>query len=66
MNRLNPHHIFLRSPQATYNEEDVKKVVDYAMDRGIRVIPEIDSPAHTRSWSKGYPWVVAVQLFDLL
>jgi len=45
------------APEATYNEDDVKRVVVYAMDRGIRVIPEIDSPAHTRSWTKGYPWL---------
>ncbi|KAI8352124.1 glycoside hydrolase superfamily [Choanephora cucurbitarum] len=37
-----------------YTTSQVKKVVDYAYERGIRVIPEIDMPAHTGSWGKAH------------
>ena len=30
-----------------YTKEDVAEIVKYARDRGVRVIPEIDSPAHS-------------------
>jgi hexosaminidase len=33
----------------------MKEIVDYARDRGIRVIPEFDMPCHTTAWFVGYP-----------
>jgi hexosaminidase len=38
-----------------YTQADIRSLVDYARDRGIRVIPEFDMPAHSRSWFVGYP-----------
>jgi len=38
-----------------YSQTDVISLVEYARDRGIRVMLEIDTPSHTRSWCSGYP-----------
>ena len=38
-----------------YSQDEVKEIVAYARDRGIRVVPEFDMPCHTGSWFLGYP-----------
>ena len=37
-------------PGMVYSKLDVAKIINYALTRGVRVIPEIDSPGHTWSW----------------
>lgn len=38
-----------------YTQSEMREIVGYARDRGIRVVPEFDMPCHTTSWFVGYP-----------
>ncbi|HTW58677.1 MAG TPA: family 20 glycosylhydrolase [Terriglobales bacterium] len=38
-----------------YTQDEVRDLIAYAHDRGIRVIPEFDMPGHATSWLVGYP-----------
>jgi hexosaminidase len=39
-----------RFPSATYSAKQVEHIVNYAKERGIRVVAEFDVPGHTASW----------------
>jgi len=38
-----------------YTQAEMKDLIEYAADRGIRVIPEFDVPGHSTAWFVGYP-----------
>ena len=38
-----------------YTQAQIRDVVAYARDRGIRVVPEFDMPGHSTAWFVGYP-----------
>lgn len=47
------------SPVEVYSQADVRRVVQYGYLRGIRVVPEIDMPAHANSgWRRAHPDIV--------
>ena len=38
-----------------YTQDQVREIIAYAADRGIRVMPEFDIPGHATSWLVGHP-----------
>jgi len=38
-----------------YTQAEVRQIISYAAERGVRVVPEFDIPGHTTSWLVGYP-----------
>jgi len=42
-----------------YTHEEMREIVRYAADRGIRVVPEFDMPGHATSWLVGYPEIAS-------
>ena len=38
-----------------YTQDQMREIVQYAYDRGIRVVPEFDMPGHSTAWFVGYP-----------
>ncbi len=40
---------------AAYSAAELRELVGYAADRGIRVVPELDVPGHATSWLAAHP-----------
>jgi hexosaminidase len=38
-----------------YTQEEVRDLIAYGRDRGIRVVPEFDMPGHATAWFAGHP-----------
>jgi hexosaminidase len=43
----------------SYTQAEIRDLVEYAHDRGIRVVPEFDMPGHSTSWFVGYPEIAS-------
>lgn len=42
-------------PSQTYTTRQLKGLVEFARFFGVRIVPEIDVPAHTLSWGRSHP-----------
>ena len=49
-NELNPE-----APAQFYTQDGIKEIVQFAAERFIQVIPEIDMPGHARAANRAYP-----------
>ncbi|XP_077509610.1 beta-hexosaminidase subunit beta-like [Amblyomma americanum] len=52
------------SPRLVYSLKDVQDIIEYARLRGIRVIPEIDTPGHTQALGKIFPDILTACYFN--
>ncbi len=43
------------SDRLYYTQDEIRDLIAYARDRGIRVVPEFDMPGHSTAWFVGYP-----------
>ncbi len=45
----------LGSDSLYYTQDEIRDLISYAKDRGIRVVPEFDMPGHSTAWFVGHP-----------
>lgn len=45
----------LNADQLYYSQKDMRTLVGYALDRGVRIVPEFDLPGHSRAIVTAYP-----------
>jgi len=45
----------LGSDNLYYTQDEIRDLIAYARDRGIRVVPEFDMPGHSTAWFVGHP-----------
>ena len=45
----------LGSDALYYTQDEIRDLIAYAKDRGIRVVPEFDMPGHSTAWFVGHP-----------
>jgi hexosaminidase len=57
--KLYPKFTQLASDGMFYTQDEMRHIVAYARERGIRVVPEFDIPGHTSSWLLAYPEIGA-------
>jgi hexosaminidase len=38
-----------------FTHDDIRELIAFAHDRGIRIVPEFDMPGHATAWFVGYP-----------
>jgi len=46
-----------KTHEGYYTQEEIKEVVQYAKDRFVEVIPEIEMPGHSSAAIAAYPWL---------
>lgn len=51
--------LYNKRPGQYYTHEEIREIVSYADERGIRVIPEIEVPGHASASIYAYPWLGA-------
>ncbi|MGM1017488.1 MAG: beta-N-acetylhexosaminidase [Actinomycetota bacterium] len=54
----------LGRPGGFYTQDDYREIIEYAQDRHMVVVPEIDLPGHTHAIGLAYPEIVEEPVFN--